>query len=68
MRFYKASVFIFVLGLLLLSNFSSVSEAQSEKTLSASEIILILDASGSMWGQIEGENIMNDKKDHQNQV
>ena len=56
MRFYKASVFIFVLGLLLLSNFSSVSEAQSEKMLSSSEIILILDASGSMWGQIEGEN------------
>ncbi|MCK5392246.1 MAG: VWA domain-containing protein [Deltaproteobacteria bacterium] len=56
MRFYKASVFIFVLALLLLSNFSSISEAQSEKTLSASEIILILDAPGSMWGQIDGEN------------
>ncbi len=56
MRFYRANLFIFLLGLLLLSHFTSISEAQSEKTLSASEIILILDASGSMWGQIEGEN------------
>jgi len=58
MRVYKASqlIFIFVLGLLFLGNFSSVSKAQSENALSASEIILILDASGSMWGQIEGQN------------
>ncbi len=52
MRVYKASqlISIFVLGFLFLGNFSSVSKAQSEKTLPASEIILILDASGSMWG------------------
>jgi Ca-activated chloride channel family protein len=58
MRVYKASqlISIFVLGFLFLGNFSSVSKAQSEKTLPASEIILILDASGSMWGQIEGQN------------
>ncbi|GJM16227.1 MAG: hypothetical protein DHS20C13_15540 [Thermodesulfobacteriota bacterium] len=56
MRLYRANLFIFLLGLLLLGHFTSISEAQSEKMPSASEIILILDASGSMWGQIEGQN------------
>ncbi len=56
MKFYRVNLFIFLLGLLLLSHLASISEAKSEKTVSASEIILILDASGSMWGQIEGEN------------
>ncbi len=58
MKLFKTSriIFIFLIGVLLYGSFSLVSNAQSEKTLSASEIILILDASGSMWGQIDGEN------------
>jgi len=42
---------IFILGL---SNYAS--NAQTDDSTDASEIIFILDASGSMWGQIEGEN------------
>jgi len=58
MRFNKASrlILMFILGFLIFGNLFSISKAQSEKTLSASEIILILNASGSMWGQIEGAN------------
>lgn len=56
MRSSKSYIFTLVLTLLLFSHFTSITQAQSEETLSASEIILILDASGSMWGQIEGEN------------
>ena len=48
--------FILVTALILFNGISHLSYAQSDKSASASELLLILDASGSMWGQIEGEN------------
>ncbi|KAB2822884.1 MAG: hypothetical protein F9K51_07925, partial [Candidatus Dadabacteria bacterium] len=32
------------------------ASARNGQTASPAELILILDASGSMWGQVEGEN------------
>ncbi len=47
---------ILLAGFLLIGHISINSYAQEDNATSASELLLILDASGSMWGQIEGEN------------
>lgn len=49
-------VLALITALLLLGNLSLITHAQNDKVPAASDIVLILDASGSMWGQIEGEN------------
>jgi len=48
------SLLLFSCIILVISAYKS--NAQPAQETSASEIVLILDASGSMWGQIEGQN------------
>ena len=55
--YYSNRLFLLLLtGFLIFGTLSFNSYAQEDNTTSASELVLILDASGSMWGQIEGEN------------
>ena len=56
-------VFLFLTTLLLLGNLSYLAKAQTDDSVSASDLVLILDASGSMWGQIEGQNKISIAKD-----
>ena len=56
--FYKSitALYIIVTGLVIATGIDCTAGAQDADKPSPGEIILILDASGSMWGQLEGEN------------
>ena len=54
-NFYTSLFFLLILSITL-SGLTTSSFAQSSDTTSSGKLLLILDASGSMWGQIEGEN------------
>lgn len=54
-KFYTAILLLLAIALGLYST-SNTTFAQSPDTPQSGKLLLILDASGSMWGQIEGEN------------
>lgn len=56
MILYRPFLALMVICIYLLGVSSCAANAQTSDSTNASEIIFILDASGSMWGQIEGEN------------
>ena len=57
------SALFLVCALIALNSLSVPALAQDGEETSTGNILLILDASGSMWGQIEGENKISIAKD-----
>jgi len=56
MNTYRPFLIQMVLCIFILGLSNHISNAEPSDSNDASEIVFILDASGSMWGQIDGEN------------
>ena len=55
-RHYQFSALLLIALFIAINSAATNAEAQTDEASSSQKILLILDASGSMWGQIEGEN------------